>query len=141
MCRKLCHLIWGIWWCHRSKDFEAMEAGKLAIRPWLSCQYNENTFVDLPYSMSLRNILWILLNCATINKCFLIEIKYLGLFVKHFGDWKRNHVMKNLRKLNCSKLVCTQLTEIPPIWVSGIRGNKNCLSRGPPVFRTFWGVL
>ena len=30
-----------------SKDFEAMKTGKLAIRPWLSCQYKENTLVDL----------------------------------------------------------------------------------------------
>ena len=28
-----------------------MEAGKLAIRPWLVCQYNENTLVDLPSSV------------------------------------------------------------------------------------------
>ena len=38
MCRKLCHFIWGIWWFHRSKYFEAMKAGKLAnitrIRSW-----------------------------------------------------------------------------------------------------------
>ena len=44
-----------IWWFHRSKYFEAMKAGKLAIRPWLSCQYNENTLVDLPSSMA-RNL-------------------------------------------------------------------------------------
>ena len=31
VCRKLCHLIWGIWQFHRSKDFEAMKAGKSAI--------------------------------------------------------------------------------------------------------------
>ena len=36
----------------RSKDFEAMKAGKLAIRPWLICQYNENTLVDLPSSVA-----------------------------------------------------------------------------------------
>ena len=29
-----------------------MKAGKLAIRPWLSCQCNENTLVDLPSSVS-----------------------------------------------------------------------------------------
>ena len=39
MCHKLCNLIWGIWRFHRSKDFEAMKAGNLTIRPWLSCQY------------------------------------------------------------------------------------------------------
>ena len=36
-----------------SKDFEAMKAGKLAIWPWLSCPYNENTLVDLPSSVDL----------------------------------------------------------------------------------------
>ena len=28
-----------------------MKAGKSAIRPWLSCQYNENTLVDRPSSV------------------------------------------------------------------------------------------
>ena len=42
MCHKLCHLIWGIWWFPRSKDFGAIKAGKSAIRPRLSCQYSEN---------------------------------------------------------------------------------------------------
>ena len=28
-----------------------MKAGKSAIRSWLSCQYNENTVVDLPSSV------------------------------------------------------------------------------------------
>ena len=32
----------------RSKDFEAIKAGKLAIWPWLICQYNKNTLMDLP---------------------------------------------------------------------------------------------
>ena len=40
-----------IWWFHRSKDFEAMKAGILAIWPWLSYQYKENTLVDLPSSV------------------------------------------------------------------------------------------
>ena len=31
--------------------FEAMKAGKLAVRPWLSCPYNKHTLVDLPCSM------------------------------------------------------------------------------------------
>ena len=53
MCRKLCHFIRGLWWFHRSKYFEAMKAGKLAILPWLSCQYNENTLLDLPSSVYL----------------------------------------------------------------------------------------
>ena len=47
MCHKLSHFIWGIWWFHRSKDFEAMKAGKSAFRPWLSCPYNEHMLVDL----------------------------------------------------------------------------------------------
>ena len=29
-----------------------MKAGKLAIRPWLSCPYNEDRLVDLPSSVS-----------------------------------------------------------------------------------------
>jgi hypothetical protein len=29
-----------------------MKAGKLAIWPWLICQYNENTSVDLPKKMA-----------------------------------------------------------------------------------------
>ena len=57
ICPKLCHFIWDIWWFHRSKDFEAMKAGKLAIRPWLACQYNENTLVDLPYSVGKADLL------------------------------------------------------------------------------------
>ena len=40
------HLIWDIWQFHRSKYFEAMKAGKLAIRPWLSYQYTKNTLMD-----------------------------------------------------------------------------------------------
>ena len=55
MSRKLCHFIWGIWWFHSlgqiSKDFEVMKVGKSAIRPWLSCQYIENTLVDRPSSV------------------------------------------------------------------------------------------
>ena len=37
----------------RSKDFEAMKAEKLAIWPWLSCQYNKNVLVDLMSSMQV----------------------------------------------------------------------------------------
>ena len=51
MCRNLCHFIWGIWRFHRSKDFEAMMSGKSAIWPWLGCQYNKNTLMDLPSSV------------------------------------------------------------------------------------------
>ena len=35
-----------------SKDFEAMKAGKLAIRHWLVCQYNKHTLADLPSSVA-----------------------------------------------------------------------------------------
>ena len=52
MCRKLNLLIWGRWWFHRSKDFEAMKAGKSTILFWLSCQYSKNTLMDLPFSMA-----------------------------------------------------------------------------------------
>ena len=41
MCCKLCHFI------EVYDVFEAMKAEKPAIQPWLSCQYNENTLVDL----------------------------------------------------------------------------------------------
>ena len=41
--------IWGIWWFNKSKDFEDIKAGMLAMRPWLSCQYSKNTLmVRLP---------------------------------------------------------------------------------------------
>ena len=47
VCRKLCHLIWGIiWWFDRSKNFEAMKAEKLSIPPRLSCWFTENTLMD-----------------------------------------------------------------------------------------------
>ena len=52
MGHKLFHFISGIWWFHRSKKFEAMKAGKSTIRPWLFCQYNENTLVDLLSSVA-----------------------------------------------------------------------------------------
>ena len=31
---------------YRSNNFEAMKAEKLAIWPWLSCRYTENTLMD-----------------------------------------------------------------------------------------------
>ena len=34
------HFIWGIWWFHNSKDFEAMKAGKSAIWPKSSPNLN-----------------------------------------------------------------------------------------------------
>ena len=46
-----------IWWFLRSKDFEAMKARKSAIRPWLTCQYNENMLVDLPSSVGEHNFI------------------------------------------------------------------------------------
>ena len=47
-------------------DFEAMKAGKLAIWPWLSCQYNENTLMDLLSSVSTHE------KC-----CQMLEILFL----------------------------------------------------------------
>ena len=44
-----------------SKHFEAMKAGTLAIQPWLSCQYTENTLIDEPcflYIFDVNN--WVL---------------------------------------------------------------------------------
>ena len=43
-------------WFHSSKDFEAMKAGKLAIRPWLSCPYIENALVDFPSSVAATDV-------------------------------------------------------------------------------------
>ena len=38
-----------------------MKAGKSAIQPWLTCQYNENLLVDLPSSVVINKfgILWL----------------------------------------------------------------------------------
>ena len=83
MCRKLCHFIWGIWWFHRSKHFEAMKAGKLAIRPWLSCPYNKTTLEDLPPSvlwmLNLKSKSWMDSNewICTWNIEWGIEVEYL----------------------------------------------------------------
>ena len=38
-------------WFHRSKDFEAMKAGKLAIQPLLSCPYDQHRLEDIPSFM------------------------------------------------------------------------------------------
>ncbi len=46
MCRILSHIIQGVKWLHRSKDFEAMKAGKSVIQLWLSCQYTKNMLMD-----------------------------------------------------------------------------------------------
>ena len=34
-----------------------MKAGKLAIRPWLSCPYNEHRLLDLPSSVALPGLI------------------------------------------------------------------------------------
>ena len=39
-----------------------MKARKLAIRPWLSCQYTENTLMDLPSSVGKYILFMWLLN-------------------------------------------------------------------------------
>ena len=48
----MCHIyqkhFWGAWWFHRSKDFEAMNAGKLAIPGWAA---HITRLVDLPSSV------------------------------------------------------------------------------------------
>ena len=31
-------------------DFDAMKAGMLAIRPWLSCRYIKNTHMEMPWN-------------------------------------------------------------------------------------------
>ena len=67
MYHKLCHFIWCIWWFHRSKDFEAMKAGKSAIRPWLSCPYNEHTLMDLPSSVGQPKF-WTQRNPITLSE-------------------------------------------------------------------------
>ena len=46
----MCHKLYDGF--YRSKYFEAMNAGKCAIRPWLSSQYNENKVMDLPFSVA-----------------------------------------------------------------------------------------
>ena len=42
-------------WFPRSNNFEAMKAGKLALWPWMFCQYNENTLMDLTSSVDISN--------------------------------------------------------------------------------------
>ena len=78
MCRKLCQLIWGIWWFHWSKYFEAKKAGKSAI--WLGwaahiMSIGSWTF-HLPYKHCEKNSL----NCwgkQTIgNKSLLFKYIY-----------------------------------------------------------------
>ena len=36
------HFIWGIWWFHKSKDFEAMKAEKSAIQPKSQFLFHKN---------------------------------------------------------------------------------------------------
>ena len=91
MCRKLCHFIWGIWWFHRWKDFEAMKAGKLAFRPWLICPYNENMLMDLPSSVNSTYNWWIL---------FRLHVKQKNCdgFTSHsmdFLDANRPHIVRH----------------------------------------------
>ena len=56
-------------WFHRSKDFEDLKAGKSAIRPWLSCPYNENALVDLPSSVVI---------CGTTEKVSPSDFTFIG---------------------------------------------------------------
>ena len=71
---KYVNFIWDIWWFHRSNDFEAMKAGKSAIRPWLICQYNSNSHVDLPSSMVAKQFMYIKL--ASNSWCVSYSFKY-----------------------------------------------------------------
>ena len=54
MCHKALRLIWSIWGFYRSKGFEAMKAGKLAIQPWLSCRVTKNTLMDEPWAKPIQ---------------------------------------------------------------------------------------
>ena len=69
MCHKLCYFM--VSWFHRPKYFEAMKAGKSAIWPWLSCQYNENTLVDLPSSV-----------LASVTKVCTYPFNHFGLLFR-----------------------------------------------------------
>ena len=77
-------------WFHRSKDFKAMKAGKLAIWPRLSCPYSEITIMDLPSSVvSKMSFCYIFLQMTSLsmssNFIYLISI-YLTIY-QHF-IWK-----------------------------------------------------
>ena len=100
MCRKLCHFIWGIWWFHRSKYFEAMKVRKLAIWPWLVCQYNENTLMDLPSSIVntlnwdvVIPILWIKLKIWENKHCVLPIMRAMGWSCSSDIQWWRPTVV------------------------------------------------
>ena len=96
MCPKSCHLIWGIWWFHRSKDFEAMKAGKSAIWPWLSYLYNEHMLVDLPSSVPqadnpcprnrLLKVALITSDNIDYKTFFLININWRIIWMRHQKD-------------------------------------------------------
>ena len=97
MCHKLCHLIYGIGRFHRSKYFEAMKAGKLAIQLWLSCQYTENTLMDEPClilvfgQIRLSGQYW---------KILQILLKYLAFWV-----WSTQKKRININERTLSILV------------------------------------
>ena len=118
MCRKLCHLIWGIWWFLRLKVFEAMKAGKLAIWPWLSCQYTENTSSmlksDFQSQLYTSRIIRIYRSLIAINnnssracfslKLFLIKIKVWNIeFMPNFC-LHVIHCIHNIQLFNLSML-------------------------------------
>ena len=88
MRRKLCHFIWVIWWFHKSKDFQAVKAGKSAIWPWLSCQYNVKS------SMNRNNQFYQSVNFFKVPILFLFQSSqpndfsksyFLGIFV----NWRQ----------------------------------------------------
>ena len=72
---------------YRSKDFEAMKAGKSAIQPWLSCQYTKNTLMDKPCPE---------LNIHFIDSCIQWSVVlYLGTWPITVGS-KLGHCKKDL---------------------------------------------
>ena len=97
MCHKLCHFIWDIWWFHRSKDFEAMKAGKSAIQPRLSCQYSENMLMDLPSSVVFPNIhlgvkkFYCYLKYSFVQLCMPFKF-----FVKFHIFWEDHKILSTL---------------------------------------------
>ena len=62
------------------QDFEAMKAGKSAIRPWLSCQYNENTLVDLRHPCLGYNFLYVCMQFLLLSEDLMCTLIFLVLF-------------------------------------------------------------
>ena len=56
ICHILYHFIWGLWWFHRSKDFEAMKAGMSDIQP--KCSPNLNS-CSIKISHCRTSLFWL----------------------------------------------------------------------------------